>query len=164
MPVKVLMPALSPTMKSGKLAKWCKKEGEMVESGQVLAEIETDKATMEFEVVDEGKLAKILVKEGTENVEVNCPIALILEEGETEEDLKAFESASVDSTGASDTKADSADLAKENQIDSVKKENSSSQEAEIKTVIDDKDQSRIKATPLAKKIAAQNNIDLVQCF
>ena len=160
MPVKVLMPALSPTMKSGKLAKWCKKEGEMVESGQVLAEIETDKATMEFEVVDEGKLAKILVKEGTENVEVNCPIALILEEGETEEDLKAFESASVDSTGASDTKADSADLAKENQIDSVKKENSSSQEAEIKTVIDDKDQSRIKATPLAKKIAAQNNIDL----
>ena len=86
MPVKVPMPALSPTIKSGKLAKWCKKEGEMVESGQVLAEIETDKATMEFEVVDVGKLAKILVKEGTENLEVNCPIALILEEGETEEE------------------------------------------------------------------------------
>ena len=151
MPVKVPMPALSPTIKNGKLAKWCKKEGEMVESGQVLAEIETDKATMEFEVLDVGKLAKILVKEGTENLEVNCPLALILEEGETEEDLKAFESASDDSSGTSDTKAGSADLAKENQTDSVKKENSGSQKAEIKTAIDDKDQFRKKKWSSARR-------------
>ena len=82
MPIKVLMPALSPTMTEGKLAKWLKKEGETVKSGQVLAEIETDKATMELEAVDEGTLGKILIAGGTEGVAVNTPIALILEEGE----------------------------------------------------------------------------------
>jgi pyruvate dehydrogenase E2 component (dihydrolipoamide acetyltransferase) len=83
MPIKVLMPALSPTMTEGKLAKWLKKEGDEVKSGQVLAEIETDKATMEVEAVEEGKLGKILVQAGTEGVKVNEPIALILEEGES---------------------------------------------------------------------------------
>jgi len=82
MAVQVLMPALSPTMTDGKLAKWLKKEGDTVESGDVLAEIETDKATMEVEAVDEGTLGKILVAEGTEGVPVNSPIAVILEEGE----------------------------------------------------------------------------------
>ena len=82
MPTQVLMPALSPTMTEGKLAKWLKKEGDTVESGDVLAEIETDKATMEVEAVDEGTLGKILVSEGTEGVAVNSPIAVILEEGE----------------------------------------------------------------------------------
>src|SRR5262245_32335756 len=82
MPIKVLMPALSPTMTEGKLARWLKKEGDPVKSGQVLAEIETDKATMEVEAVDEGTLGKILVPDGTEAVKVNEPIALILEEGE----------------------------------------------------------------------------------
>lgn len=90
MPIKVLMPALSPTMTDGKLAKWLKKEGDAVESGDVLAEIETDKATMEFEAVEEGVLGKILVAEGTENVPVNEPIALLLEEGE---DASALEGA-----------------------------------------------------------------------
>ncbi|MFJ5486269.1 pyruvate dehydrogenase complex E1 component subunit beta [Hansschlegelia beijingensis] len=82
MPIEVLMPALSPTMEAGKLAKWLKKEGDAVKSGDVIAEIETDKATMEVESVDEGTLGKILIEEGAEDVRVNTPIALILGEGE----------------------------------------------------------------------------------
>ncbi len=82
MATQVLMPALSPTMTEGKLAKWLKREGDAVASGDVLAEIETDKATMEIEAVDEGVLGKILVAEGTENVAINTPIAIISEEGE----------------------------------------------------------------------------------
>ena len=82
MPIQVLMPALSPTMTEGKLAKWARKEGEKVSSGDVIAEIETDKATMEVEAVEEGTLGKILVPEGTEGVAVNAPIALLLAEGE----------------------------------------------------------------------------------
>lgn len=82
MAVEILMPALSPTMEEGKLAKWLKKEGDTVTAGDVIAEIETDKATMEVEAVDEGVLGKILVAEGTEEVKVNAPIAVLLEEGE----------------------------------------------------------------------------------
>ncbi|MGF1610137.1 MAG: biotin/lipoyl-containing protein, partial [Kiloniellales bacterium] len=83
MPIEVLMPALSPTMTDGKLAKWHVKEGDAVTSGDILAEIETDKATMEFEAVDEGVVGKLLVAAGTEGVKVNTPIAVLLEEGET---------------------------------------------------------------------------------
>ncbi len=82
MPTEVLMPALSPTMEKGNLAKWLKKEGDQVKSGDVIAEIETDKATMEVEAADEGTLGKILVPEGTNDVAVNTPIAVILGEGE----------------------------------------------------------------------------------
>ena len=82
MPTQILMPALSPTMEEGKLAKWLIKEGDAVKSGMVIAEIETDKATMEVEAVDEGKLDRILIPEGTENVKVNTPIAVILADGE----------------------------------------------------------------------------------
>lgn len=82
MSIQILMPALSPTMTEGKLAKWLKKEGDKVKAGQVIAEIETDKATMEVEAVDEGVLGKILIPAGTENVAVNTPIAVLLEEGE----------------------------------------------------------------------------------
>ena len=82
MPIQVLMPALSPTMEKGNLAKWLKKEGDAVKSGDVIAEIETDKATMEVEAVDEGTLGKILVPEGTADVAVNTPIAVLLGEGE----------------------------------------------------------------------------------
>jgi len=88
MPTEVLMPALSPTMEKGNLAKWLKKEGDPVKSGDVIAEIETDKATMEVEAVDEGTLGKILVPEGTNNVAVNTPIAMILAEGEDAATLK----------------------------------------------------------------------------
>ncbi|MET0631674.1 MAG: pyruvate dehydrogenase complex E1 component subunit beta [Xanthobacteraceae bacterium] len=88
MPIEVLMPALSPTMEKGNLAKWHKKEGDAVKSGDVIAEIETDKATMEVEAVDEGTLGKILVPEGTNDVAVNTPIAMILAEGEDAAALK----------------------------------------------------------------------------
>src|SRR5713101_8865180 len=82
MPIEILMPALSPTMTEGNLAKWLKKEGDEVRSGDVLAEIETDKATMEVEAVDDGKIGKILVPEGAQGIKVNEPIALLLGEGE----------------------------------------------------------------------------------
>src|SRR3954470_4731030 len=82
MATDILMPALSPTMEQGKLAKWLKKEGDPVKPGDVLAEIETDKATMEVEAIDEGVLAKILVADGTDNVWVNTPIAILAGEGE----------------------------------------------------------------------------------
>src|ERR1700722_18637354 len=82
MPIEVLMPALSPTMTEGNLAKWHKKEGDAVKAGDVLAEIETDKATMEMEAVDEGTLGRILVPEGAQGVKVNAPIAVMLGEGE----------------------------------------------------------------------------------
>ena len=82
MSIQILMPALSPTMEEGTLAKWTVKEGDTVSSGDVIAEIETDKATMEFEAVDEGVIGKLLVAEGTEGVKVNTPIAVLLQEGE----------------------------------------------------------------------------------
>jgi len=89
MPTQILMPALSPTMEEGNLTKWLKKEGDSVAPGDVIAEIETDKATMEVEAVDEGTLGKILVEEGAQGVRVNTPIALLLAEGESTDDLDA---------------------------------------------------------------------------
>src|SRR5438045_9151033 len=86
MPIELKMPALSPTMEEGTLAKWLVKEGDEVKSGDILAEIETDKATMEFEAVDEGKIARILVPEGTDGVKVGQPIALLAADGETVSD------------------------------------------------------------------------------
>ena len=87
MPIQILMPALSPTMTEGKLAKWTKSEGDNVSPGDVIAEIETDKATMEVEAVDEGTIGKILIQGGTDNVAVNTPIAILLEEGENDNDI-----------------------------------------------------------------------------
>ena len=97
MATEILMPALSPTMEEGTLAKWLVKEGDTIESGMIIAEIETDKATMEFEAVDEGTMGKILVEEGTEGVKVNSPIAVLLEEGE---DASAAETASAEAPAA----------------------------------------------------------------
>ncbi len=88
MATEILMPALSPTMEEGTLAKWLVKEGDTVSSGDILAEIETDKATMEFEAVDEGIVGKILVPEGTEGVSVNTPIAVMIEEGESADHIQ----------------------------------------------------------------------------
>jgi pyruvate dehydrogenase E1 component beta subunit len=93
MPIDVLMPALSPTMEKGNLAKWLKKEGDSVKSGDIIAEIETDKATMEVEATDEGTMGKILVPEGTADVAVNTPIAVIFGDGESSSDIKAAKSA-----------------------------------------------------------------------
>ena len=87
MPIKILMPALSPTMTEGNLAKWHKKEGDPIKPGDVIAEIETDKATMEVEATDEGTLGRILIPEGTADVAVNTPIATILSDGESAADL-----------------------------------------------------------------------------
>src|SRR6056297_2013406 len=89
MATEILMPALSPTMEDAPLAKWLVKEGDTVNAGDIMAEIETDKATMEFEAVDEGTIGKILIEEGTEGVTVNTPIAVLLEEGESADDIKA---------------------------------------------------------------------------
>src|SRR5512139_1035213 len=93
MPIQVLMPALSPTMEKGNLAKWLKKEGETIKSGDVIAEIETDKATMEVEATDEGTLGKILIPEGTADVAVNTPIAVILSDGEDASAIKSAKAA-----------------------------------------------------------------------
>src|SRR5579862_1330448 len=89
MPTNILMPALSPTMEKGNLARWLKKEGEAVKPGAVIAEIETDKATMEVEAVDEGTIGKILVPEGAQDIAVNAPIAVLLAEGEDRSALTA---------------------------------------------------------------------------
>src|SRR5690606_7310882 len=88
MATEILMPALSPTMEEGTLAKWLKKEGDEVKAGDIIAEIETDKATKESEAVDEGILGKILIAEGSEGVKVNTPIAVLIEEGESADDIK----------------------------------------------------------------------------
>jgi len=108
MPIEVLMPALSPTMTEGKIARWLKQEGDNVKSGEVLAEIETDKATMEVEAVDEGTLGKILVPEGTENVAVNQPIAMILGEGEDAKSLGDSKPAPKKAEAKSETKDEEA--------------------------------------------------------
>ncbi len=108
MAIEILMPALSPTMEEGTLAKWLVKEGDTVSSGDIMAEIETDKATMEFEAVDEGTIGKILIDAGTEGVKVNTPIAVLLEEGEDASDIDSASSAAP----AEQTKADDSDAAK----------------------------------------------------
>ncbi len=106
MPIIITMPALSPTMTEGTLAKWIMKEGDAVQSGDMLAEIETDKATMEVEAIDEGVLAKILVSEGTEGIAVNAPIAVLLEDGEDASDIQeAVDAASSALTPAAAAKA-----------------------------------------------------------
>ncbi len=111
MPIQILMPALSPTMEEGNLAKWCKAEGDKVESGDVIAEIETDKATMEVEAVDEGILGKIVIPEGTENVKVNEVIALLLEEGEEASAVDNFSADSASQAPATETASSSSEEA-----------------------------------------------------
>ncbi|MEC7763597.1 MAG: pyruvate dehydrogenase complex E1 component subunit beta [Pseudomonadota bacterium] len=113
MATEILMPALSPTMEEGTLAKWLVKEGDEVKSGDILAEIETDKATMEFEAVDEGTVGKILIEAGTEGVKVNTPIAVLVEEGESADDIDTGSTASEAETPSSSGDAlDDTDTAK----------------------------------------------------
>ncbi|MES2215247.1 MAG: pyruvate dehydrogenase complex dihydrolipoamide acetyltransferase [Pseudomonadota bacterium] len=153
MPIKILMPALSPTMIAGNLAKWLKKEGDRVKPGDVIAEIETDKATMEMEVVDEGILAKIIVPEGTEGVSVNSLIAIILEEGE---DASALDNMSVleqPALKATEDKSSNVDAAPSRQDSmSAKNDQPGNNQAESN--------HRVFASPLAKRIAEDKNIDL----
>lgn len=116
MPVEILMPALSPTMEEGKLSKWLKKEGDKVTSGDVIAEIETDKATMEVEAVDEGTIGKILIEEGTEGVKVNTPIAVLLGDGESASDIGSAPAAKAE---APKEEAKEAPKAEEKKADNV---------------------------------------------
>ena len=157
MATNILMPALSPTMEEGKLAKWLVKEGDTVKSGDILAEIETDKATMEFEAVDEGKIGKILVPEGSEGVKVNAPIAVLLEEGEKAGDIPAAPSApsNNDIAGAmKDIKA-----AVKAEVAPVKVE-APKAAAAAPVAKASADGARIFASPLARRIAATKGIDL----
>ena len=146
MATNILMPALSPTMEEGKLAKWLVKEGDIVKSGTILAEIETDKATMEFEAVDEGKIGKILVPEGSEGVKVNAPIAILLDEGESADAAPA---------AMKDIPAAMKDIG-----DAVKKEADPAAKSAPVAAAPKADGGRIVASPLAKRIAAEKGVDL----
>ncbi|GHE00331.1 branched-chain alpha-keto acid dehydrogenase subunit E2 [Defluviimonas sp. 20V17] len=154
MATEILMPALSPTMEEGTLAKWLVKEGDTVSSGDILAEIETDKATMEFEAVDEGTIGRILIAEGTEGVKVNTPIAVLLEEGE---DASAIDSASNPSEPAK-----AAAKAPEAVPDAPAKEAPKDTAAAKAPSAPSADGKRIFASPLARRIAADKGLDLSQ--
>ena len=156
MPTEILMPALSPTMEEGTLAKWLVKEGDTVNSGDILAEIETDKATMEFEAVDEGTIGKILIEDGTEGVKVNTPIAVLLEEGESADDIDSA-SASPAPAPAAEDKAPAKDEAKAAAATPAAASASAAPAAPQGS-----DGKRIFATPLARRIAADKGLDLAQ--
>ena len=142
MSIEILMPALSPTMEEGTVAKWHVKEGDTVSSGDILAEIETDKATMEFEAVDEGVIGKIVIAEGSEGVKVNAVIAVLLEDGESASDIGSVSAA----PAAAEPKAEAAAPA--------------AAVTPAPAAPAAKDGNRIFATPLARRIAADKGLDL----
>ncbi|HUV32354.1 MAG TPA: pyruvate dehydrogenase complex dihydrolipoamide acetyltransferase [Devosiaceae bacterium] len=147
MPINILMPALSPTMEEGKLAKWLKAEGDVIASGDIIAEIETDKATMEVEAVDEGTLGKIVVAEGTEGVKVNAVIAVMLEEGESASDIgSAPAAAPVAAPAASPAPVAAAPAAA-----------AAAAAAPVAA-----SGARVFASPLARRIAADKGLDLAR--
>ena len=159
MPIEILMPALSPTMEEGTLSKWFVKEGDTVNSGDVLAEIETDKATMEVEAVEEGVIAKLLVSGGSEGVKVNAPIAILLEEGEDESDLEGFGGGG-EKPKTETEKSAHPDESREPvpQTPSSKTLDPVVQRGERENIKSSGD--RIKASPLAKRIAKDAGLDL----
>lgn len=145
MATEILMPALSPTMEEGTLAKWLVKEGDEVSSGDLLAEIETDKATMEFEAVDEGTVGKILIAEGTEGVKVNVPIAVLLEDGESADDIGAPSTPAPEAATPSDAAAEApAPAAAEKAAPPAPVAHTG---------------NRVFASPLARRIAADKGLD-----
>ncbi|MAY85631.1 MAG: pyruvate dehydrogenase complex dihydrolipoamide acetyltransferase [Pseudooceanicola sp.] len=154
MPTEILMPALSPTMEEGTLAKWLVKEGDTVSSGDLLAEIETDKATMEFEAVDEGTVGKLLVAEGTEGVKVNTPIAVLLEDGESADDIGDAKAAPAKSAPS---EAPASDAGKEA---APKGGSDAPAPASAPAAPKGADGNRIFASPLARRIAADKGLDL----
>ncbi len=143
MPINIMMPALSPTMEEGTLAKWLVKEGDTVQSGDVMAEIETDKATMEFEAVDEGVIGKIVVPEGTEGVMVNAVIAVLLEDGEEASAISDAPAAAPAPVETEEVVAESAPVA-----------------AIAPVTPAANDGSRVFASPLARRIAADKGLNL----
>lgn len=153
MPIEILMPALSPTMEEGTLATWLVKEGDTVASGDVLAEIETDKATMEVEAVDEGTVAKLLVPGGTEGVKVNAPIALLLEEGEDASALDGYSAG-----GSAAPKTEGAATPKPAPETKAATADGPATAAAPSTSTSSGD--RVFASPLAKRLAEQAGLDL----
>ncbi|HET7604637.1 MAG TPA: pyruvate dehydrogenase complex dihydrolipoamide acetyltransferase [Sphingomicrobium sp.] len=160
MPIELKMPALSPTMEEGTLAKWLVKEGDDVKSGDILAEIETDKATMEFEAVDEGKIAKILVAEGTDGVKVGAPIAILAGEGE-DASTAAGAAPKADTPPPAPPKASPAPKADATPTPAPP------QKAPVETppapsaaAAPRSEGDRVKASPLARRLAQAQNIDL----
>jgi pyruvate dehydrogenase E2 component (dihydrolipoamide acetyltransferase) len=150
MPIELKMPALSPTMEEGTLAKWLVKEGDMVKSGDLLAEIETDKATMEFEAVDEGKVAKIVVPEGTGGVKVGAVIALI--EGEDEAPAAKLAPAKADAPKVETAKVEAPAAEPKKEAEAAKPAPTPPPAAESG--------DRVKASPLARRLAAADGVDL----
>ena len=160
MPTHILMPALSPTMEEGKLAKWLVKEGDAVKSGDILAEIETDKATMEFEAVDEGRIGKILIPEGTEGVKVNAPIAVLLAEGD---DANAPVDISSAMKSIKDAVVVEAKVSSKPAAAKLLPETPSVASSSAVSGLDPRGEggkSRVFASPLARRIANQKGIDI----
>ncbi|MBM9595196.1 pyruvate dehydrogenase complex dihydrolipoamide acetyltransferase [Roseitranquillus sediminis] len=169
MPTEILMPALSPTMEEGTLAKWLVKEGDTVSSGDLLAEIETDKATMEFEAVDEGVVGKILVGEGSEGVKVNTPIAVLLAEGESADDIgspaaKPSGDAHTEPAEASDITAPARGYGRgEAKDQAAPSEAGGGAASETSRPAQDAHAGdRVFASPLARRIAKDRGLDLAQ--
>jgi pyruvate dehydrogenase E2 component (dihydrolipoamide acetyltransferase) len=166
MPIEVLMPALSPTMTEGTLAKWNVKEGDKVESGDVLAEIETDKATMEVEAVDEGTIGKVLVEEGSEGVAVNTVIALLLEEDEDESALEGADTSAPQVGGDAAAAEEKSEASAQPQQEAAPASKPAEKPAEPAGPVKPAPAApvangeRIKASPLARRIADQQGVDL----
>ena len=162
MPTEILMPALSPTMEEGTLAKWLVKEGDEVSSGDILAEIETDKATMEFEAVDEGTVGKILVAEGSEGVKVNTPIAVLLEEGESADDIETAAS-SKGGNGSGPVESDTGTApaapapAAKGAAETAEPAGDVTPAPSAPTTSEG---TRVFASPLARRLAAERGLDL----
>lgn len=164
MSIEIKMPALSPTMEEGTLAKWLVKEGDTVKSGDIMAEIETDKATMEFEAVDEGTIAKILIAEGTDGVKVGAVIAILAEEGEDAASVSAPTKSETPQPAAKESEA------KPNPADPNKTGSEAKPVERTVTQAEDHGRpadagasdkgGRVKASPLARRIAADKGIDL----
>src|SRR3954447_8115338 len=147
MPIEIRMPALSPTMTEGNIARWLKKEGDEVHSGDVIAEIETDKATMEYEAVDEGRIGKIIVPEGAQGIKVNQPIAVLLEEGEDPSSLAQF--------APEQTKA-----APQAEAPLASREPKTEPPPPRPAAVNGSDEGRVFASPLARRMAQQAGLDL----
>ncbi len=167
MPVEIKMPALSPTMEEGTLAKWLVKEGDTVKSGDLMAEIETDKATMEFEAVDEGTIGKILVAEGTDNVKVGTVIATLLAEGESAGDTTPAPAAkesepkpSPADPNKTGSEAKPVERTPEQAEDHGNPAGGAAPKSAAAAPVARQDGERVKASPLARRIAAEKSIDL----
>lgn len=156
MPIEILMPALSPTMTEGKLAKWVKNEGDKVEAGDVIAEIETDKATMEVEAVDEGTIGKILIPANTDGVAVNTPIAILLEEGESEKDIVILS----DSEGSQKPQKDSSSATPPQNDKGI--ETAQAINTPVRKTQNVNTGGRVFASPLARRMANEKGLNLSQ--